>query len=254
MKKRKGIILSCIVVFGFIGISMIYFQNKRRENMLHGSFTINQQEYVMGEGKGISLKLPEFTDDAETEEGIWGGKQYENMEIMEQELGIRLLKVSVPYKVISREEGKNYFLQVLDKERAMIFYYLSELLESEVNMPDMINIQFALAGGNAVGDIVFQDEIFEDMWKSEGGDEQITTTDSKYELIDTYESNRLGTSVFIVRNNSTSITKTSDSEIGLTTNESYYVLFFYGGMIYQLQWNEKIEQEEIREFVEVLEL
>lgn len=254
MKKRKWIILSSIAVLAFIGISMIYLPNKRRENMLHGSFTINQQEYVLGEGKGISLKLPDYTDEATTEEGTWRGKQYEDMETMEQELGIKLLKVPLPFKVISREEGKNYCLQVLDEERAIIFYYLSELPESKVNMPDMINVQFALAGGSKVGDIAFEDEVFEDEWKSEGGDEQITTMDSKYELMNTYESSKLGTSVFIVRNNSTSITKTSDSEIGPTTAESYFVQFLYGGMMYQLQWNEKIDQEEMREFVEMLEL
>lgn len=254
MKKRKWIILSCIVVFAFIGISMIYLTNKRRENMLQGSFTINQQEYVMGEGKGISLNLPDYTDEAETEEGTWRGKQYEDMETMEQELGIKLLKVPLPFKVISREEGKNYCLQVLDEERAMIYYFLSELPESKVNMPDMINVQFALAGGSKVGDIAFEDEVFEDKWKSEGGDEQITTMNSKYELMNTYESSKLETTVFIVRNDSTSITKTSDSEIGPTNNESYYVQFFYRGMIYQLQWHEKIMEEEIREFVEMMEL
>lgn len=254
MKKRKWIILSIIAVFAFIGISMIYLTNKRRENMLQGSFTINQQEYVMGEGKGISLNLSDYTDEAETEEGTWRGKQYEDMETMEQELGIKLLKVLLPFKVISREEGKNYCLQVLDEERAMIYYFLSELPESKVNMPDMINVQFALAGGSKVGDIAFEDEVFEDKWKSEGGDEQITTMDSKYELMNTYESSKLETTVFIVRNDSTSITKTSDSEIGPTNNESYYVQFFYRGMIYQLQWHEKIMEEEIREFVEMMEL
>lgn len=254
MKKRKWIILSCIVVFAFIGISMIYLTNKRRENMLQGSFTINQQEYVMGEGKAISLNLPDYTDEAETEEGTWRGKQYEDMETMEQELGIKLLKVPLPFKVISREEGKNYCLQVLDEERAMIYYFLSELPESKVNMPDMINVQFALAGGSKVGDIAFEDEVFEDKWKFEGGDEQITTMNSKYELMNTYESSKLETTVFIVRNDSTSITKTSDSEIGPTNNESYYVQFFYRGMIYQLQWHEKIMEEEIREFVEMMEL
>ena len=254
MKKRKWIILSSIAVLVFIGISMIYFQSKRRENMLQGSFTINQQEYVMGEGKAISLNLPDYTDEAETEEGTWRGKQYEDMETMEQELGIKLLKVPLPFKVISREEGKNYCLQVLDEERAMIYYFLSELPESKVNMPDMINVQFALAGGSKVGDIAFEDEVFEDKWKFEGGDEQITTMNSKYELMNTYESSKLETTVFIVRNDSTSITKTSDSEIGPTNNESYYVQFFYRGMIYQLQWHEKIMEEEIREFVEMMEL
>lgn len=254
MKKGKWIILSSIVVFALLGISMIYLTNKRKENMLQGSFTINQQEYVMGEGKGTSLNLPDYTDEAETEEGTWRGKQYEDMETMEQELGIKLLKVPLPFKVISREEGKNYCLQVLDEERAMIYYFLSELPESKVNMPDMINVQFALAGGSKVGDIVFEDEVFEDKWKSEGGDEQITTMDSKYELMNTYESSKLETTVFIVRNDSTSITITSDSEIGPTNNESYYVQFFYRGMIYQLQWHEKIMEEEIREFVEMMEL
>lgn len=254
MKKGKWIILSSIVVFALLGISMIYLTNKRRENMLQGSFTINQQEYVMGEGKGISLKLPDYTDEAETEDGTWRGKQYEDMETMEQELGIKLLKVPLPFKVISREEGKNYCLQVLDEERAMIYYFLSEPPESKVNMPDMINVQFALAGGSKVGDIAFEDEVFEDKWKSEGGDEQITTMDSKYELMNTYESSKLETTVFIVRNDSTFITKTSDSEIGPTNNESYYVQFFYRGMIYQLQWHEKIMEEEIREFVEMMEL
>ena len=254
MKKRKWIILSSIVVFALLGIGMIYLTNKRRENMLQGSFTINQQEYVMGEGKGISLNLPDYTDEAETEDGTWRGKQYEDMETIEQELGIKLLKVPLPFKVISREEGKNYCLQVLDEERAMIYYFLSELPESKVNMPDMINVQFALAGGSKVGDIAFEDEVFEDKWKSESGDEQITTMDSKYELMNTYESSKLETTVFIVRNDSTSITKTSDSEIGPTNNESYYVQFFYRGMIYQLQWHEKIMEEEIREFVEMMEL
>ncbi len=252
--KGKWIILGSIVVLAFISIGMAYLQNQREENTLCGSFTINQQEYVMGEGKGISMKLPDYTDEATTEEGTWRGKQYEDMEAMEQELGIKLLKVSLPFKVISREEGKNYCLQVLDEERAMIYYFLSELPESKVNMPDMINVQFALVGGSRVGDIAFVDEVFEDKWKSEGGDEQITTMDSKYELMNTYESSKLGTSVFIVRNNSTSITKTSDSEIGPTTAESYFVQFLYGGMMYQLQWYEKIEQEEMREFVEMLEL
>lgn len=254
MKKRKWIILSSITVFAFIGIIMMYFQNKQRENMLQGTFTINQQEYVMGEGKGISLKLPDYTDEATTEEGIWRGKQYEDMETMEQELGIKLLKVPFPFQVISREEGKNYCLQVLDEERAMIYYFLSELPESKINMPDMINVQFALAGGSKVGDIAFEDEVFGDKWKSEGGDEQITTTDSKYELMDTYESSKLETTVFIVRNDSIFTTKTSDSEIGPTNNESYYVQFFYRGMIYQLQWHEKIKEEEIQEFVEMMEL
>ena len=255
MKKvGKWIILGSIVILAFISIGMAYLQNEREENTFYGSFTINQQEYVMGEGKGISLKLPDYTDEEETEEGTWRGKQYEDMETIEQELGIKLLKVPLAFKVISREEGKNYCLQVLDKERAIIFYHLSELPESKVNMPDMINVQFALVGGSRVGDIVFENEVFEDKWKSEGGDEQMTTTDSQYELMDTYESSKLGTSVFIVRNNSTSITKTSDSEIGPTTAESYFVQFLYGGMMYQLQWYEKIEQEEMREFVEMLEL
>ncbi len=258
-KKGKWIILGSIVVLAIAGISMFYsimwyLPNKEMKNTVYGSFTVNEQEYVMGEGKGISLKLPDFTDEAETEEGTWRGKQYENIEDMEQELGIKLLKVSIPYKVLSREEGKNYCFQVLDEERAMIFYYLSELPESDVNMPDMINVQFALVGGSQVGELVFKDEVFEDKWRSEGGDEQITTLDSKFELVDTYESDELETTVFIVRNKSVSITKTSDSEIGPSNSESYYVQFFYKGMIYHLQWHEKMEEKEIRDFIERMEL
>ncbi|MBD5543508.1 MAG: hypothetical protein HDR01_04475 [Lachnospiraceae bacterium] len=98
MKKRKWIILSSIVVFALLGISMIYLTNKRRENMLQGSFTINQQEYVMGEGKGISLNLPDYTDEAET------------------------------------EEGKNYCLQVLDEQMTTTDskYELTNIYESRV--------------------------------------------------------------------------------------------------------------------------
>ncbi|MCM1159699.1 MAG: hypothetical protein NC412_00615 [Roseburia sp.] len=252
--KGKWIILGSIAILAVIGIGMVYSQNKRKENTLHGSFTINGQEYVMGKGKSISLKLLDYTDEAETEEGTWRGKQYEDMEAMERELGIKLLKVPLPFKLISREEGKNYCLQILNEERAMIFYFLTEVPESKVNMPDMINVQFALAGGSKVGEIAFEDEVFEDKWKSEGGDEQMTTMDSKYELMSTYESSKLETTVFIVKNASVSITKTSDSELAPINDESYYVQFLYEGIMYQLQWNEKIEQEEMREFVEMLKL
>lgn len=253
-EKGKWIILGSIAILAVIGIGMAYLQNNWKENTLHGSFTINGQEYVMGTGKGISLKLLDYTDEAETEEGTWRGKQYEDIETMERELGIKLLKVPLPFKLISRGEGKNYCLQILNEERAMIFYLLTEVPESKVNMPDMINVQFALAGGSKVGEIAFEDEVFEDKWKSEGGDEQMTTMDSKYELMSTYESSKLETTVFIVKNASASITKTSDSELAPINDESYYVQFLYEGIMYQLQWNEKIEQEEMREFVEMLEL
>ena len=254
MKKRKWIILSIIAVFAFIGISMIYLQSKRRENVLQGSFTINQQEYVMGEGKGISLNLPDYTDEAETEEGTWRGKQYEDMETMEQELGIKLLKVSLPFKVISREEGKNYCLQVLDEERAMIYYFLSELPESKVNMPDMINVQFALAGGSKVGDIAFEDEVFEDKWKSEGGDEEIIITNLHYNLIDKYVSDKLKTSIFLVKSTSNTNWKIIGGDDGANVREQYFVQFMYQGIMYQLQWHDEIQKDDICEFVEMLEL
>lgn len=253
-KKEKWVIFGSIVILALVSISMAYFQNKQKENIFYGSFTINGQEYVMGEGKSIPLKISDYTDEVETEEGIWRGKQYEDMETMEQELGITLLKVPLPFEVISREEGKNYCLQVLNEERAMIFYYLKELPESKVNMPDMINVQFALAGGSKVGEIAFEDEVFEDKWRSEGGDEQIIITDLHYNLIDKYVSNRLETPVFLVESTNNTNWKVIGGNNGVNVSEQYFIQFIYKGIMYQLQWHDKIQKEEMYEFVEMLEL